>query len=186
LKRVDGPGATAGNLYTVGNPALSIPATTVGDSEMNAIQEEIVAVVLDSGQTLDQTNVNLSQLLTAINSKVGAGGVQYSQAIVNNQAAPLDITNMLFDSNTIKSVAIDIDLHRQSDTGSSELDEKGTLYAIFDSVAGNWRSSLDSKFDDALVVFTITAAGQMQYTSSDITGSNSVGTMRYTIRTIKQ
>jgi len=186
LKRVDAPGFAPGNLFTTGDPSGGIPATTVDDTIMNAIQEEIVNVVLDAGLTLDQTNVNLSQLLTAINAKVGAGGVQFSQAIVNNQAAPLNITNLLFDSNDIKSVTVDFDLHRQSDTGASELDERGSLLLLFDSVAGNWRAKASSLFDDAAVVFTITAAGQVKYTSSNIAGSNSVGTMRYTIRTIAQ
>lgn len=186
MKRVDAPGATLTNLFTVGNPSLGVPATTVDDTIMNAIQEEIVAVVLDSGQTLDQTNVNLTQLLTAINSKVAAGGVQDSQAITNNQAAAADITGLLFDSNVTKSAAVEFDIHRQSDTGGSERDEAGVLRLLYDSVAGNWRASVNSQFDDAGVVFTITAAGQVRYTSTDIAGSNSVGTIRYTIKTIKQ
>lgn len=186
MKRVDAPGFAPGNLYTNGNPSLSIAATTVDDSALNAIQEEIVAVVLDAGLTLDQTNVDLDQLLEAINAKVAAGGVQLSQAIVNNQAAPADVTGMLFASGTVKSVVMDVDMHRQSDTGSSELDEKGQLFVLFDPVAGSWRISFSSVFDDAGVVFTVTAAGQVRYTSTNIAGSNSVGTLRYTIQTIKQ
>jgi len=186
LKRVDAAGFAPGNLFTNGNPSLNIPATTVDDSIMNAIQEEIVAVVLDSGQTLDQTNVNLTQLLTAINSKVAAGGVQANFTLVNNQAAPADVTGLLFDSNNIKSARIEFDIHRQSDTASSELDETGTLFLTYDPVAGTWKAKVSSVFDDAGIVFTITAAGQVQYTSTDIAGTNSVGTMRYVQRTMNQ
>jgi len=186
LKRVDAPGATGSNLFTTGNPSLGIPATTVDDTIMNALQEEIVAVVLDDGQTLDQTNTNLTQLLTAINNKIGLGGTQQTFTIVNNTVTATNVTPLLFNSANIKSAVIEYDIHRQSDTASSELDEAGSMRLLYDAVAGNWRIALNSNFDDALVTFTVTAAGQVKYTSSDIAGSNSTGTMRMIIRTIKQ
>jgi len=72
MKRTTAPGATVGNRYTEGDPGGGIPATVVGDSEMNNIQEEIVNVVLDAGIALDGAIEN--QLLLAIRIILGLGG----------------------------------------------------------------------------------------------------------------
>ena len=184
LKRIDTADATAGNLFTEGNPALSIPATTVAADWLNSLQEEVANVVEAAGLTLDQTGVTVNQLLNAINSKIANGGNQVTFAIGNNQAAPSNVTGFLYDSNDIKSVHIDYDIHRQSDTGGSEVDETGKMFLTFDSVGGVWKISQTSVFDDSGVVFSVTAGGQVQYTSTDIAGSNSEGTLRAIIRTI--
>ena len=57
---------------TDGNPAVDIPATRFPAYAFNAIQEEIIGVILDAGITLDKTNN--AQLLAAINSKLAAYG----------------------------------------------------------------------------------------------------------------
>lgn len=45
MHRIDGPGYAPGNLFTEGNPATPVPATTVTADWLNAIQEEIAAAV---------------------------------------------------------------------------------------------------------------------------------------------
>jgi len=71
MQRTVAPG-NDNNLYTEGDPGLSIPATVVGALEMNNIQEELcnfiesVGITLDSGdltqleQAIDQTVLNLN------------------------------------------------------------------------------------------------------------------------------
>lgn len=69
MKRVDNGSQGAGNLYTDGNPGTGVLGTIVDSSCMNAIQEELVNVVLDPASgitTLSQNNSNLNQLNTAI------------------------------------------------------------------------------------------------------------------------
>jgi len=185
MKRVDTADAAAGNLFTEGSSSLGIPATTVSADFMNSLQEEIAGVIEDAGITLDQTNVDLTQLLQALNYKIAHGGTQFSFAIVNNTTAAADVTPLVFDSTDVKSATIEFDIHRQSDTGSSNLDEKGFLHVLYDTVAGSWKITQSSVFDDSGVVFTISGAGQVKYTSSNIAGTNSVGTMKGFFRTIK-
>lgn len=64
MHRIDGPGATAENKFTEGNPSTGVPATQVTDAIMNALQEEIAAVIEDSGAVLDK--LDNTQLLTAL------------------------------------------------------------------------------------------------------------------------
>lgn len=73
MKRVDNGTQIAGNLYTDGNPGTGLLGTIVDASVMNAIQEELVNVILDPRSgivTLSQDNSNQSQLLDAIDSIV--------------------------------------------------------------------------------------------------------------------
>ena len=64
MHRIDGPGHS-NNLFTEGDPTQAIPATVVTDDWANAVQEEIVQVILGAGITLNKP-VN-TQLRDAIN-----------------------------------------------------------------------------------------------------------------------
>jgi len=69
MKRVDNGSQGAGNLYTDGNPGTGVLGTIVDSSCLNAIQEELVNVVLDPNSgvaSLSQNNASLNQLNTAI------------------------------------------------------------------------------------------------------------------------
>lgn len=176
--------ANAANLYTEGNPSLGIPATVVGAIEMNNIQEEICNVIEAAGITLDGTGVDDDQLLEAINSLISSGGsAQVTQAIVNNQVAPLAITGLLFPLATIKAARITFDAHRED--ASNKDDEVGDLWVTYNSTDG-WKITKASVFDDVGMVFTINGSGQVLYTSSNYSGGSYAGTFRATVTRIKQ
>lgn len=67
MHRIDGPGATSGNLFTEGNPfavPAAIDATVVTADWLNDVQEEIVGIILAAGSPLQKGNQ--SQLFGAI------------------------------------------------------------------------------------------------------------------------
>lgn len=70
MHRIDGPGATGDNRFTEGDPASATPATTVTDDWLNAVQEEIAAVIESAGIALSKGSNG--QLLSAIASKISA------------------------------------------------------------------------------------------------------------------
>lgn len=81
MKKVDSSGATGSNTFTDGDAGTGVPATVVDSSWLNAVQTEIVNVVLDSDSgitQLSQDNSSLDQLITAIRAiidvKIAAGG----------------------------------------------------------------------------------------------------------------
>ena len=61
-----------------------------------------------------------------------------------------------------------------------DVDEVGELYMWYRPVQDDWLISLDSKWDvaDGGVVFTITSAGQVQYTSDDLAGASYAGELK--------
>lgn len=175
--------ANDGNRYTEGNPALGIPATVVGAEEMNNIQEEIVNVVLDAGLTLNGSDED--QLLEALQIIFGRGVTQYSQAIVNNQAAGLDITGVVFDKTEIKAARLLFDIFRRDD--AQDKNESGEIYVYHNTETDTWAVQHFSVGDDAEVEFAILSSGQLQYTSSNFAGGNHAGTLRITeITTLAQ
>ena len=51
MHRIDGPGHQ-GNLFTEGDPGMSVPATIVTDDWLNDVQEELCNVIENAGITL--------------------------------------------------------------------------------------------------------------------------------------
>jgi hypothetical protein len=73
-------GPNPNRFFTKGNPGGGIPATVVDDHWLNTVQEEICAVVVAAGLTLDKAN--LGQLLAAI-QLLGAKAHTHTQGSSN-------------------------------------------------------------------------------------------------------
>lgn len=174
MHRIDGSGATIDNHFTEGNPALAIPATVVTDDIMNDIQDNICAVIEDQGIALVKGDVN--QLLVAIKSIIGFGGSPLSVVLANNQGTPADITGLLFDKVSIKAAQFDYEIYRRTDT-QNEM-EAGTGFVSYRTDTSTWEISFQSQFDDSGVTLSITSGGQVQYVSTNLTGTSYAGKMR--------
>lgn len=175
MHRIDGPGAAAGNLFTEGNPSLSIPATVVTDDWANDVQEEIVNVILDQGISL--VKGTQTQLLDAIKSLIAAGGdSQIKQAITNNQVAAADVVGSIYDKTVYQAVQLNFSIFRRDD--AEDFQESGTLHMMYDIEDDAWRVTIDSSGDDAGVSFSVTPTGQLQYTSTNMSGGNHSGHIR--------
>lgn len=76
MHRIDGEGATVDNKFTEGNPSTGAIATAVTADWLNALQEEIIAVLSAAGiEPIKATN---TQLRDAIVSLISGGGVAVS------------------------------------------------------------------------------------------------------------
>jgi hypothetical protein len=181
--RIDSPGATAQNLFTEGNPATGIPATEVSADWLNdTVQEELAKVVEEAGLTLNKSDN--TQLYQALLIWLKAGGVQLKQTVSNN-VSNQDITGLIFDKTDVKSAFFKFDIERRTD--ASDVKEMGEVLAMYDNEGAAWSLDWSSSFDDSGVDFNITASGQLQYSSDDLTGANYSGTIRVTdIKTLDQ
>lgn len=107
---------------------------------------------------------------------------QTSSTIVNNQSTPANITGLIFNPTLFRGVKIEYSIYRQTDTASSAVAQMGQLRFVYNTQAGVWLTSDDYVGQDAGVTFTIdNTSGQIQYTSTDITGTNYVGTLKYSL-----
>lgn len=54
MHRIDTSTATPDNRFTEGDPAIPVPATVVSADWLNAVQEELAAVITGAGLELDK------------------------------------------------------------------------------------------------------------------------------------
>lgn len=96
--------------------------------------------------------------------------------ILNNQASAVDLTGLIFDKTEYTQGIVTCELRRK--TSLSELVSQTTLVAIYNSTSDSWDVTPTAIGDDCGVVFSITGAGQVQYTSTDMSGSGYIGTLK--------
>lgn len=119
----------------------------------------------------------LKAIAEAINSISGPSDlIESSFTIDNNISSPTDVTGFFFDSTTVRSFAVRGNITRQHGASTFEYEEF-TLVGLFEDAAG-WKLQREG-LDDAGVDFTITSAGQVQYTSTNLAGSPYSGILKY-------
>lgn len=110
-----------------------------------------------------------------------------SFTVVNNQVAAADVTGLLFAGASVRSFVVDYQIYRNTTGGgATELAEAGQLIGVYKTVAGTWELTQApvAGAEDSGVAFSITAAGQIQYTSTSITGTPASSTMKFKARTM--
>jgi hypothetical protein len=122
-----------------------------------------------------------SAIQTQLNNKLSAvtGDIQpTSFSIANNQVTAANVTGLAFATATTRSAKVLVDI---------QIDATTDLYEAYELLIVQKASSFDmsqmSTGDDSGIVFTITNAGQVQYTSSNNAGFVS-GTLKFRAHTI--
>jgi hypothetical protein len=107
---------------------------------------------------------------------------QTSFTIANNQSSAANITGLVFDPTLFRGIEIKYSIYRQTDTALSAKAQMGQLRFVYNTQAASWAMSDDYAGQDAGVEFSIDdVSGQIKYISSDITGANYVGTLKYSL-----
>lgn len=117
-----------------------------------------------------------SDVQTQINTKAtkSTGDIdETSFSLANNQAAAANVTGLAFANGTVRSFQALVSVFINA---TSSLYEVFTLRGI--QKGASWDMSSTANGDSSLVVFSITTAGQVQYTSGNYTGF-SAGTVKF-------
>lgn len=109
--------------------------------------------------------------------------IQTSFTIANNTLIASDVVGLTFDAATVRMADISYSVYRVTD--SAEINESGTISIQYYSNSGTWDIGQDY-IGDASTVFSITNAGQVQYTSSNLAGLNYEGTITFRAKTLDQ
>lgn len=103
-------------------------------------------------------------------------------SINNNVATPTSIAGMALDSTYTRAAHIKYSVLRTTTTG--EAVETGTIRAVYRPAAGLWLMD-NTGIGGSGVTFSITAAGQVQYTSDDLTGASYAGNIKWRLETFE-
>jgi hypothetical protein len=119
----------------------------------------------------------IAALSTVVSSLQGSGDLSLTSFnIANNQSSAANITGASFDVGQVRSAIIAYSVYRSTaDVGASECGQIMITYNSFDST---WRLS-QFNVGDSGMTFSITSGGQIQYTSSNLSGASYAGVMRF-------
>jgi len=125
------------------------------------------------------------EVTNVLNNILGSDDIlETSFNIANNQSSAADITGLVFNSATVRSAVVEYAVHRVSDSNPSGNSETGEMHVIYDG--SSWSLSVGGVVGNSNVNFSITGAGQVQYTSNDIGSINYVGIIKFKARAISQ
>lgn len=126
-----------------------------------------------TGWAAEVTNV-LSEL------QGGNDIIQTSFNVANNISSPLDVVGLIFNPAQVRSAVVEYSVYRTTDT--NELSETGELFLVYKNggtIGSKWSIGRMFFGDDSGIVFTMSDSGQIQYTSTNVTGANYSGTMHF-------
>lgn len=126
-------------------------------------------------------------------SFTGAGGIgETSFTIVNNQTSAANVTGLLFNPAAVRSAEIAVGFYRNTTGGgATEMSARMKYLATYKTVAGTWELAPlggGGDFDETLgmpagVTLSITSGGQVQYVSSNFTGTAGTSKMTFSAST---
>jgi hypothetical protein len=126
--------------------------------------------------------------VTAVLATLLAPGdiLQTSFTVQNNVTSPSNVNGLLFDPAQVRASNITYSVYRKTDSVTSGNVENGTLYINYDNNAssGNKWTLSQQKNGEAGITFSITDAGQFQYTTTNIAGANYIGQMKFSARSL--
>ncbi len=114
-------------------------------------------------------------------------GVESSFELNNNQSGAADVIGLKFNSRGTSQAIVEFLVQRvTTSTGATELIETGSFIVSYNPTAQDWNISLTNinSPDNSGVDFTITSSGQVQYTSSNITGTPQISRVVWRARVL--
>lgn len=136
--------------------------------------------VIAIGLALSSTELIINPVASSTAIYVVDSDVSFT--IANNQISPSDVTALLFDGVITRGFILDYSIYRKTDTALSAVSQIGELRGTFNTQNLTWYIANNSYGQNSGVTFSIQPSGQIQYTSTDISGTNYTGTMKYTVR----
>ena len=119
----------------------------------------------------------ISAITEALSSVVGPSDINTTSFdLANNQSSAANLTGLTFDTSTVRAAIVQYSIYRTSST--TEKSEVGTIYLAYKSTAATWELA-QTYAGDSGITFSITSAGQVQYTSSNFSGISYSGKLKF-------
>jgi hypothetical protein len=159
---------------------MSVPVTVAGVTyQVPTTQEELWGL-----ETTDYL-VALGEELASV-VVPGDIGPETLVTIQNNQAVAANIPTFILNPVNIRSGVAEYYVHRVTVGPNTEVAEAGTLYFLYNDSLNAWTvAQVGNNVAATGVVFTITTAGQVQYTSTNLSGTHT-GRMKFRLRVLQK
>lgn len=118
-----------------------------------------------------------------IERRLNPYGVEKYASLTNNQLVAADVEGLIFNKAKVSMVAVDYLIQRvTTGVGATELIEGGTFYLVYKPTSANW--ALTNGPSTAGITLSVTAGGQVQHVSTNVSGTQSISKMTYRPRTL--
>lgn len=117
---------------------------------------------------------------------VPLGTEKYFQ-LVNNQTSAATVTGLSFSKKSISQAIVDFLIQRvTTGSGATEIVTSGTFHLVYKPTSDSWALVIMGAPGPSTsgITFTVTALGQVQYTSTNITGTASISKLAFRYRTL--
>lgn len=114
-------------------------------------------------------------------------GIERSFQIPNNIASAADVESLKVNARSVSQAIVEFLVQRVTvGVGATEVIESGSFMLTYNPTSADWQYTpvLINLPDDSGVDFTVTTDGQVQYTSSNITGTGSISRVVWRMRTL--
>ena len=114
-------------------------------------------------------------------------GIEQHFELKNNQATAQDISGLIFDFRSVSYSKVNYLIQRVTTaTGAQELVDAGSFAVVYKPTAEIWSliSYNTTGSTSAGIVFSISATGQVKYTSTNITGTPSISKLTWRAQTM--
>ncbi len=141
--------------------------------------------IRNNGEEVDDSWFNtLRAAGVDLESYIGSFIAETGFNIVNNQSSPANINGLIFDSTTQGAAFIDYEIYRNTTGGGATKRKEVGMLLVSYTPSGSpvWEISNPIFMGAAGVEFSITALGQVQYTSDNQSGTADVSRMRFKAR----
>lgn len=103
-----------------------------------------------------------------------------SFTLANNQTTPANIVGLALNVSLVRGAIIEYSIYRTSSTTTTDKAETGTIWTTWDGTS--WSLARESD-NETGVEFSVTAAGQFKYISTDIGSTSYVGVLKFSAKT---
>ncbi len=132
----------------------------------------------------DQQSALIEALVDVANASVSSTDIlPTSFSLSNNISSPTNVTGASFDTSQVRSANVSYSIYIV--TSLNEYSESGNLLLTYKTVANSWELARYA-VGDAQVTFTITTSGQIQYVTSNVSGTGYSGKLRFSAKTFSQ
>lgn len=165
----DAPKIGATKLFSFANDAAYVSnkgsAAAAGDAYYNSTTEEARVYAATGGW------MPLNRM------------VETSDTITNNQVAAANLT-AIFSGASYSSFVLNYRVYRNTTGGgATELSERGIIMGVYKPTAATWEMTQTYVGSSGVTLSCVAASGQIQYTSTNMTGSASQSYIKYTYET---
>jgi hypothetical protein len=182
--------ATANNTVEVVTGGVIKGFSNLLAGKLYYLREDISGLISDTPPSLNgnwvvSVGIAISETELVINPVPSSSAIyitdsEYVIGLPNNIASPDDITDLLFDPIQVRSFILDYSIYREDSLQAKA--QVGQLRGVYNSRNGVWLLSDDFAGESTGVEFSIQPSGQVQYSTSNFTGTSHDCIMKYTIK----